>query len=449
MKSGISRYLPRRVYSNSFPSPILIGGFAFAYVLTVGLLIQLFILPSVLPNLHAGNGLLVGLDSGKYHSIGVQKAAEIATQGWSEFELKPSSYGVSGILSILYLAFGPRPFVFLVVNALTKAISAISLFLVVRHISSSPKVATISILPFVFFPSSLYWDTQILNEGFAIAGIFLLTASFAFFWRNIRQTPSKKQMLLWAGAAVLGIVFVYIVRSYFLIFLLPSTAILGFHSVINGSNKAISIAILSILIIQASVGVITKKDDIGSQYVSFEYQSELTEEHFFADESPSDISLTEPPAKLLNNLLNPIMASRAGYNTYFNASSAIDASLYFSNYVDVIKYLPRALQIALFSPFPTMWFSSGDDATSAVFRAVASFETIAYYFFFPFFLVALVNTKHCVVRYLGFSAVFSSTILALSISNLGALYRFRFPFHMIVLAIGIATFGQVLADRRR
>ena len=44
---------------------------------------------------------------------------------------------------------------------------------------------------------------------------------------------------------------------------------------------------------------------------------------------------------------------------YPDAGSNIDSDVQFSNAVDVIAYLPRALEIGIFSPFPNYWFSDG------------------------------------------------------------------------------------------
>src|SRR6266850_2745600 len=61
-----------------------------------------------------------------------------------------------------------------------------------------------------------------------------------------------------------------------------------------------------------------------------------------------------------------------------NSGSTIDADVTFSNRADVIKYIPRALEIGYLAPFPTMWFTAGYNV-GLLGRLVGGVETLLTY----------------------------------------------------------------------
>ena len=61
----------------------------FAYAAIVALLVQLVLLPYVLPGLHAGNGLLIGGDWIGFHHQAAELADQVRANGWSAWRLRP------------------------------------------------------------------------------------------------------------------------------------------------------------------------------------------------------------------------------------------------------------------------------------------------------------------------------------------------------------------------
>ena len=47
-----------------------------------------------------------------------------------------------------------------------------------------------------------------------------------------------------------------------------------------------------------------------------------------------------------------------------------------------MKYIPKALLIGIFSPFPNQWFSSGSLEETSFFKKIYLFEVILIYFYF-------------------------------------------------------------------
>lgn len=194
------------------------------YILAVGMLVQLVLLPYVFPQLHAGNGLMLGGDWVRFHETALDVAGKIRQNGWSQWSLRPAGEGPAGILSILYVFFVQKPFVYLPLNAILHASAAIVLLKIARFFTSSDKIALLAILPFTFFPSSLLWLTQIHKDPFFILGNFL----FLFAWILIgagamgKADLSKKTIKI-AACAVSGLLLVWIMRPEAVQMLLASS----------------------------------------------------------------------------------------------------------------------------------------------------------------------------------------------------------------------------------
>ena len=120
------------------------------------------------------------------------------------------------------------------------------------------------------------------------------------------------------------------------------------------------------------------------------------------------------------------------YGLRADAKSMIDENVQPESVGEVIRYLPRALQVALFVPFPSAWF----DHTS-VQRLVASAETAIGYLCFPGVLVLLCYNRKPSVFLVLYFACFFLTIYGFAESNLGTLYRHRYGYWFLVVALGI------------
>ena len=121
------------------------------------------------------------------------------------------------------------------------------------------------------------------------------------------------------------------------------------------------------------------------------------------------------------------------------------------NTMDVIRYLPRATAIGLLSPFPKMWFETGD-SVGAKGRILSGLETLVMYVVEVFALVGLWLGRRKLSVWLLFSIATMGTIaLGLVVVNVGTLYRLRYVFliMLIVLAAeGISHVVEELTSRR-
>ena len=214
---------------NNYKTEIKIWLFFFFYATLVAVMVQLVIIPYVLPSINSRFGLINVLDGISFHDRAYALALKIKQEGWSAWELRPSVYkvGLSGVLAILYYFTVSKPWVLIPFSAMVHAFSGLIIYGIVNRLVGNIRIAFISALPFIFFPSAMLWYTQIHKDGFSIFGFYLILYAWVLFmdietWRNAKRT---------IGAiiyAYIGMVTVWVIRPYInqivlvlLLFILP------------------------------------------------------------------------------------------------------------------------------------------------------------------------------------------------------------------------------------
>lgn len=109
---------------------------------------------------------------------------------------------------------------------------------------------------------------------------------------------------------------------------------------------------------------------------------------------------------------------------------------------DFVRYLPRAAEIGFLSPFPNMWFAKGG-SVGRTGRIISGAETLLTYVLEVLAVFGLWQHRKNLAAWL-IAITTASALIALGyiVLNIGSLYRFRYPFLMliIVLACAGATF---------
>jgi hypothetical protein len=130
--------------------------------------------------------------------------------------------------------------------------------------------------------------------------------------------------------------------------------------------------------------------------------------------------------------------------SYPGAGSNIDTDVRFQSTADIIGYLPRAFVIGFFAPFPQMWFATGTQ-NGRIGRIIGGTETFCLYIIELMALIGLWHKRHqlaawllCVIPIMGMMA------LGLVVTNVGALYRMRFVFVMLLVILGSEGIRQTL-----
>lgn len=130
--------------------------------------------------------------------------------------------------------------------------------------------------------------------------------------------------------------------------------------------------------------------------------------------------------------------------TYPDSGSNIDADVEIDGTGDLLRYLPRAVEVGLFAPFPKMWLARGKTVGSAG-RLLAGVETLAMYVVEALALVGLwVGRRRLAAWFLFAVAATCVTALGLVVVNVGALYRMRYLCLALLLVLAAGGASEVL-----
>ena len=155
----------------------------------------------------------------------------------------------------------------------------------------------------------------------------------------------------------------------------------------------------------------------------------------------------EQPSGVWARLGARIGKVRARFKRQFpRAGSNIDTQMQFDDMGDVILYLPRALAIGLFAPFPDMWCAAGDRVGLSG-RLLSGAETLTMYVIELLALVGLWQSRRSLSPWLLLSIVLVCvTALGLVVTNVAALYRMRYTFWILLILPGAQGFIRITAS---
>lgn len=403
----------------------------FVYILFAGLLLQKVVLP--LTPWHAGDGLLEGGDWIRFHVSARQLAIEIEQNGWAHWALRPEGNAPIGITALLYAFSGIHaPWVVLPVNAALYAMAAVLLWLSVRRLSRNQLVAVAALLPMIFFPSTAMIWGQIHKDVWVLAG------AMGIVWGVVRlgddTPPSLKTCALLVAMGAGSALFIWMVRPYANLIFFVAGAIGVFVLAMLVRPRAVTwwLAAGCFLLAQAAFMFFTSA-----------FTSAPTS-------GPCAIWEQQPRIPLVDNHLAGLACAREGFRLGFpRAGSNIDTEVGFRNARDIAAYVPRALQIGLLSPFPDMWMGEAKQPVGAAQRLLVIPEMVLYYLALIGCVLAVTQARYresaTLVAVISFS-LFFVMIYALVVTNVGTLYRMRYPAMLTLCALG--TWGWWLTARR-
>ncbi|HEV2706828.1 MAG TPA: hypothetical protein VGV59_12945 [Pyrinomonadaceae bacterium] len=151
---------------------------------------------------------------------------------------------------------------------------------------------------------------------------------------------------------------------------------------------------------------------------------------------------------LSSRVAERIAQARAQFiELYPDAGSNLDADVRFGGMSDVILYLPRAVLVGLCAPFPVMWFDAGGNVGTAG-RLLSGGETLLMYFVELLAFVCLWHRRRqMTVWLLVLVSLIGATALGLVVVNVGALYRQRYLFWILLIVVGAGTVARMLPAR--
>jgi hypothetical protein len=139
-------------------------------------------------------------------------------------------------------------------------------------------------------------------------------------------------------------------------------------------------------------------------------------------------------------VLSQFKERRAGFRSYISQASNIDRDVQFRGPGDIVRYIPRALAIGFFAPFPKMWVQSGSYGRAG--RLLSGVETLAMYFMYLAVGVSLWNERRNLRMWFVFLIAATGMLaLGLVVVNAGALYRIRYVFWIMLIIIASRRFS--------
>ncbi len=454
--------------------------FFFVYSLAIGFAVQWWIVPHVFPHWDSGNGLIKEHDWVTYHQLAVDMAARMKQNGWKEWSLFVNYWIEPGVAAFIYYFTVPKPWVLLPLNALIHAATGVLTIHIVYLFYPNKKVALIGSLPFVFFPSALLWVTQMHKDGFFILGSVL----FLWAWLLILESEKTKfNPFLMLGLVWIGLGISFASRSYLSpAYLFLSLIFVSFHC----SKKALSFLKFRTLPRREVAFCLFLFASLFWQksYFRTETSPELVISKPVAHEKPSaqvkkvsppkpvqerkpmvesEVKLTEEEIILIKNRgwvpspwipdfidakLYHLATVRDGFLRTTFGRSNFDTDVHFKNSFEVLAYLPRAFQVALFGPFPESWLQKGSTEHNGTFKKLAGLEMLFVYLMFPFFLLSCAMNwrRPSFLALLLFCGSFL-WLYASSSPNFGTLHRFRYFYLMLITGLGFAQLTSFFYEK--
>jgi hypothetical protein len=419
----------------------------YLYSLTVGLLVQFVILPIIFPSAHWKDGLMVGGDWVQFHTEGVEIAKRVEQEGWSVWTLRHpiSGQAMSGVAGLFYALTGiHKPQVLLPFNAFLHASAGLILYILLRLLDISKKTALIFTIPFIIFPTSLTWVSQIHKDGLYILGIYLTFLSLALAFSN----EIKKNAISILSGVLGAFVFFTVGREYALkivyyfyaLFLLVSLLIATISLAWKGKESFLRYGKTAFVffVIFVTYGLLQPQTQEQTQTQT---QTTAQARWYWNPYIPDKIeNLFYTLAVWRNEIWAQYLSGRPG---------AIDEDIKFRSVGDFIEYTPRALTVGFFSPFPSFWFSQGSTTGGTIARYITPFEAI--YLWLAWLLLPIALWLHR--KKLWFWLVFLMCLgfvwfHVVAEPNVGPIVRKRYGYVMLLSAVSYSTAVELWRRRK-
>ena len=421
----------------------------FLYAALVALLVQTIVLPRWVPALHAGHGLLMGLDAETYHNQALYFSRRIHADGWQAWHLRPLGHVPVGLASATYTLIAPEPWSLIPINAALHATAAATLFRILRMIAPV-RIALAGVLPLVFFPSALTWYTQIGKDGLSVLGALLV----ALGWARVAQAAADPDATLGRGLLTIlaGGAVAWLGRPYATDVLLGVGIGLGLlltgvglvrlargrwaAGTVRRALVRAWIAALAVWPLGALPGSTT--------YIAPAVQSKMPDRRDLGHTWTRSAWL---PIAIDRRIQGLARARHAFLVIFWEGGANMDTGTTLTSADEVLSYLPRAVHLALFAPFPSDWLGAGASPGASMTRRAAGGEMLVLY-------AALVALPWGIWRWrdrlevhvLVLYCLGMILVVGLAVPNAGALFRFRYPYAALLIGLAVAT---VLTARPR
>ena len=435
----------------------LIWALVFLYTALVAAFVQLIALPYIVPGWHAGNGLLNGGDWIWFHQLAVEMSEKIYMNGWDEWMLRPQGQAPAGIAAAIYTLTVTEPWTVIPLNATVHATAAVVLIGIIQRLTSRWQYAMLATLPFILYPSAMTWYTQLHKDGFFILGSLVFLFGWVMMVERINNFSNLKVIIKPYLLIIIGAMLVWVVRPYGVqimqgVSLLIAVGISVYALVCKkylqsfGAKSLLIPVLLCFIIVSLTPFTWQGIDMIEVPSI----ETPIVDKPGVGVDKPIEHWRSTLPSQI-DSPFYTLATIRNGFiDSYPDAGSNIDTDIRFHSALDVIAYIPRAIEVALLAPFPNMWLESGSSINGSFIRKVSGIEMLGIYFGLLFALLSFKKWRAkpawwIIISFCGGMMV----IYALVDVNIGTLYRTRYGFIMTIVALGLAYLFLLLETRNK
>jgi hypothetical protein len=395
---------------------------------------------------------LMGGDPTLYHQLALELLENVRTEGWRSWTLWPEGQAPAGILAIIYALVGANPLAIIPLNAALHAVATWSLFSIAARFAPAP-AALLASIPFWLSPYHMLWYSQPNKDSVSTPGALLVVGGFihlARAWRSkaVWQEWAAGLALLLVGAALAAVVRPYLAKVAGIAGVIV-LMLFGAHWMARHVPPRFRLPdvgrLLSLGVIIALIYTIAQvlADPTGRNGILNNVDSSVAN----ALANPERISWRRTewlPAPIDYTIYAVVVSQRNAFQQLRNdpnptsRQALTDLDYEFNSAVDAFLYVPRALQIGLLAPFPTMWSFLGIPSSS-VFRNVVTWQMLLAYIAYPFLLWGMARGHQRAELAIGvFVALVFIVAYAMATPHLGVLDRFRYPFLTCLTTLGLA-----------
>lgn len=405
---------------------------AFPAALHVALTFIVFLIGrlGLLPGQFDGNGIGTSFasDGTRYHLEAIALVQMLTNDGIGAWLKAPPQLHVK-IYSLSYAAFAPLLGYNIIavepLNALYYLTTVYLVFAIGRQVFNR-RAGLLSALIVALWPSFLLHTTQLLRDPlFIVVWLILILIISNYLIAVLPWRVGLISALLATAASVA----LWIVRLDLWILIRASVVLVTVFLVIRQvrDRKFYLGNSLSAICLLIAVMIVPQ----GSRVFPDEYESR----------GPVTVAdKTLAPGKLIISRRRASIVTETGPGT-----SSIDKNVFFNSTADIFRYLPRAIEIGFFAPFPDTWFPAGIRAGSIKWLLTAM-ETMAMYVVELLACLTLWrNRRRLSVWLLCLIAAIGMLGLGLVVVNIGTLYRLRYPLLIILIIVASLSLTNLMS----
>ncbi len=422
---------------------------AFVYSFLASIFIREAIIPAVYPQSVGGH---LPSDPYTYHLL-AEKNADIFRQGGSAFNFSPDGQRIAGVISAVYV-LGGSVYSIVFLNCLLHALSVVTLFLILRHWFSACS-STVGIVPLLISPYMMLWFSQINKESYTLFGVLLFMYGFIKFLPLDRFFSCKALLVL--IQMIIGALFIWLIRPYINHILLPSVVLIIMAAFLYYKKSQWTRLFYGIGVITL-FGVISFSGSSGqSSYQTVAQavngpQKVVVQHNAVADECFKKFVNWENEKFLpafVNNRLRGLMEQRCRIFTILDVEKNPTVVKSFftvdwlpSSSLEAIHYIPIAFAHGIASPWPWTVLSVVQP-TLSIFYLFAIFESYLLYFGLLGLFLWMVRNRQLSLLVPILCSASVMTAFAMSVPFLGALYRYRYPWWILLIGLGLAALSEL------